>query len=219
MNKLYYKNKLQLFSRINIFLKLDKIQTLIVGGGNVGWEKVNFILKQSPNAKLRVISDYFHPEIILTALYNNVQIVERKFISQDLEGIKLLNVATNNNQLNTEIYKLAQTKNILTNVVDNRILCDFYTAAVMKKGAVKIPVSTNGASPTLAKRLRDVFEEVIPDEIEETVEMLNEIRSILKGDLQEKIKTLNSLTSLFSSNHNCNERIVGTKFFEKINLN
>ena len=203
-----------------LFLKLDKIQTLIVGGGNIGLEKVNFILKQSPDAKIRIVSESFHPEIISRALRNkNLQIVERRFVPQDLNGIKVLIVATNINLLNIEIYQLAQAKNILTNVVDNPELCDFYTAAVMKKGAVKIAVSSNGASPTLAKRLRDILEEVIPDEVEDTAEMLNEIRGLLKGDLQGKIKTLNSLTTVLSSEFSCNEELISNSLFDRINLN
>ncbi|NQX97837.1 MAG: bifunctional precorrin-2 dehydrogenase/sirohydrochlorin ferrochelatase [Flavobacteriales bacterium] len=200
-----------------IFLKLDQVQTLIVGAGNVGLEKVNFILRQSPNAKIKIVGDTFHPEIISKALNNkSIQIVERKFISQDLDKVKVLIVATKNEKLNTEIYHLAQSRNILTNVVDNPPLCDFYTAAVMKKGPVKIAVSSNGASPTLAKRLRDILEEVIPDEVEYTAEILEQIRTLLKGDLQEKIKTLNALTTVLSPKYNCNEKIVGREFLRRL---
>ncbi len=203
-----------------IFLKLNKIETLIVGGGNVGLEKVNFILKQSPEAKIRVVSETFNPAIISIALASDsIQLVERKFVESDLENVKVLIVATNNNELNAEIYDLAQAKNILTNVVDNPGLCDFYTGAVMKKGAVKIAVSSNGASPTLAKRLRDVFEEVIPDEIEDTAELLKEVRSAINGDLKEKIKTLNSLTSILSNSSRHKNKFIENRFFEPINLN
>ena len=200
-----------------IFIKLDQTQTLIVGAGNVGLEKVQFILKQSPKAKIRIVAEAFHPEIILKALDNkSIQLVERKFIPEDLKGVKILIVATNVNQLNTEIYHLAQSRNILTNVVDNPPLCDFYTAAVMKKGPVKIAVSSNGASPTLAKRLRDILEEVIPDEVEYTAEILEQIRTLLKGDLQEKIKTLNALTTVLALKYNCNEKIVGREFLRRL---
>jgi siroheme synthase-like protein len=120
----------------------------------------------------------------------------------------VLIIATNINQLNIEIYQLAQTKNILTNVVDNPALCDFYTAAVMTKGAIKIAVSSNGASPTLAKRLRDILEEVIPDEVEDTAELLKKVRSLLKGNLESKIKTLNLLTTVLNITSNPKEKLV-----------
>jgi precorrin-2 dehydrogenase/sirohydrochlorin ferrochelatase len=203
-----------------LFLKLDIVETLIVGAGNVGLEKVQFILKQSPNAKIKIVAKKFHPEIILKVKGNkNIQTIEREFIPQDLERIKVLIVATNNTNLNFEIYQLAQSKNILTNVVDNPALCDFYTAAVMKKGPIKIAVSSNGASPTLAKRLRNIFEEVIPDEVEDSAEMLEQIRKLLKGDLAEKIKTLNSLTTVLSSDYNCSNNLMRNEFYSKINMN
>ena len=203
-----------------LFLKLDQIQTLIVGGGDVGLEKINFILKQSPKAKIKLVSETFHPDLSLRALkLENIELIKRKFIPQDLTGIKVLIVATNRSDTNMEIYQLAQSKNILTNVVDHPELCDFYTAAVMKKGAIQIAVSTNGASPTLAKRLRDVLEEVIPNEVEVTVEMLTEIRTLLKEDLQEKIEILNSLTTVLSPKNRHYEKLNGAELLKQINLN
>ncbi len=203
-----------------IFLKLDEIQMLIVGGGNVGLEKVKFILRQSPEAKIKVVSKEFHPEIIRLAIENSrIQIAERSFKEEDLKGIKIAIVATNNSALNAEILQLANTKNILTNVVDNPKLCDFYTGAVMKKGAIKIAVSSNGASPTLAKRLRDVLEEVIPDEVERTAELLFQIRAHLKGNLTTKVKSLNSITTVLSNDLKHCEKLKKNSILHNINLN
>lgn len=203
-----------------IFLKLDKIQTLIVGGGNIGLEKVQFILRQSPDAKIKIIAPEFHPQLILLAIANvNIQIIERKFKEEDLEGVKLLILATNNELLNKEIYQLADTKSILTNVVDNPPLCDFYTAAVMQKGAVKIAVSSNGASPTLAKRLRDILEEVVPDEIEISAINLQKMRALLKGDLAEKINRLNAITDVLTYDQHHTERLIDSTVLQQINLN
>ncbi len=203
-----------------IFLKLDKIQTLIVGGGSIGLEKVQFILRQSPNAKIKIVSETFHSQLILLAIANkNIQIAERKFVDEDLVGVKVLIVATNSNRLNADIYQLAKEKNILTNVVDNPQLCDFYTGAVMKKGAVKIAVSSNGTSPTLAKRIRDVLEEVIPDEVEQTAELLLEIRARLKGDLTTKVKSLNSITTVLSNDLKHCEKLKENSTLHNINLN
>jgi precorrin-2 dehydrogenase len=203
-----------------IFLKLDKTETLIVGGGNIGLEKVQFILRQSSDAKIKIVSETFHSQLVLLAIENkNIQIAERKFVIEDLIGIKLLIVATDNNFLNAEIYRQAQEQNILTNVVDNPKLCDFYTGAVMQKGAVKIAVSSNGASPTLAKRLRDVLEEVIPDEVEQTAELLLQIRARLKGNLTTKIKSLNAITTVLSYEQKHCERLKENSILHNINLN
>lgn len=203
-----------------IFVKLDVIQTLIVGGGNVGLEKVNFILRQSPEAKIRVVSKDFHPEIILLAINNpNIQIAEREFEENDLKGIKFLILATNNKKVNFEIYQKAKQFEILTNVVDNPCLCDFYTGAALKKGPVKIAVSSNGISPTLAKRLRDFIADVIPDEVENSAELLNQIRSQIKGSLENKINTLNKVTELLISDDNHIERLNKETELYDLNLN
>jgi siroheme synthase-like protein len=203
-----------------IFLKLDEFQTLIVGGGNVGLEKVQFILRQSPEAKIRIVSKDFHPQIIRLAIENsNVKITERAFVNDDLNGIKLLILATNDNDLNKVICNSAKGKSILTNVVDNPKVCDFYTAAVMHKGPFKIAVSSNGVSPTLAKRLRDILEEVIPDEIENSAVNLQKLRSLLKGDLSEKIKKLNAITDVLVYDSYHKEKLLNSSAFQNIKLN
>ena len=203
-----------------IFLKLDTLQTLIVGGGNVGLEKVQFILRQSPHAKIKIVSETFSAQIILFALENkNIQIAERRFVKEDLNGIKVLIVATNNVELNAEIHHLAQEKNILTNVVDNPMSCDFYTGAVMKKGSIKVAVSSNGGSPTLAKRLRDIFEEALPDDVIESASMLKQIRAQLKGDLSGKIKVLNKITQVLSNDYNHSVKLKDKSILHRVNLN
>ena len=203
-----------------IFVKLDVVQTLILGGGNVGLEKVNFILRQSPKAKIRVISKEFHPEIILLAINNpNIQIAEREFNDDDLKGIKLLILATNNKKVNFEIYQKAKQFDILTNVVDNPPLCDFYTGAVLNKGSVKIAVSSNGASPTLAKRLRDILDDAIPNEVEISASQLQKIRKKIKGDLSLKIKSLNLITNVLSNDFNHREELKEDSILHHLNLN
>jgi precorrin-2 dehydrogenase/sirohydrochlorin ferrochelatase len=65
---------------------------------------------------------------------------------------------------------------------------------IVSKGNVKIAISTNGKSPTTAKRLRQLLEEVIPEDINELVENINEYRKTLKGDFEYKVEALNKLT-------------------------
>ena len=203
-----------------VFIKLDEVQVLIVGAGNVGLEKVQFILKQSPDAKIKIVSETFHPQIILLAIKNsNIKITERRFLKEDLDGVKILIAATNNNQVNGDIYALAQERNILTNVVDSPKQCDFYTAAVLSKGNVKIAVSSNGASPTLAKRLRDILEDVIPEEVNYSTQVLGRIRSRLKGDLKTKINTLNQITDVLVKGKNSIEQLRKQSNLYDVNLN
>jgi siroheme synthase-like protein len=79
-------------------------------------------------------------------------------------------------------------------VADTPHLCDFYLGSIVQKGDLKIAISTNGKSPTLAKRIRAFLEDVIPTDIQETMDGLEAYRNSLKGDFEAKIKALNELT-------------------------
>ena len=84
---------------------------------------------------------------------------------------------------------------------DQPALCDFYLGSIVNKGSLKIAISTNGKSPVLARRLREYFTEVIPDNIEESIEVLNTFRSQHKGDFQEKLSDLNKVTASFQKSN------------------
>ena len=83
---------------------------------------------------------------------------------------------------------------MLINVADTPDLCDFYLGSVVTKGHLKIGISTNGKSPTMAKRLREYFEEAIPEDTSTLLERMHQIRDRLKGDFSEKVKALNEIT-------------------------
>ena len=102
--------------------------------------------------------------------------------------------ATNNKEVNGKVYRDAKSQKIIVNVADTPALCDFYLGGIVTKGNVKIAISTNGSSPTLAKRLRQFFEDVLPDEIDDLVMNLNAYRVTLGDGLKSKVKKLNTLT-------------------------
>jgi len=131
----------------------------------------------------------------------NVVLVQRAFQTEDLEGEDVVIVATENHALNRRIRDEAKAKKILVNVADTPDLCDFYLGSIVTKGDLKIAISTNGKSPTFAKRLREFFEEALPDDLQQLLDNLNEVRSKLKGDFAHKVKKLNEITSnLISKN-------------------
>jgi siroheme synthase-like protein len=178
-----------------IFLKMDQIQTLVVGGGNVALEKASAILRNSPEAKLTMVAPFFRPETLeYLQGFPQVRIIERGFRASDLEGLDLIICATDSPALHAEIKELAAAQHLLCNVADTPPLCDFYLGSIVQKGDLKIAISTNGKSPTLAKRIRAFLEDVIPDEIQTSLEQLEAARKTLKGDFQEKITQLNELT-------------------------
>ncbi len=187
-----------------IFLKLDILDTLIIGGGYVGLEKVSGIMKNSPNANITLVAGFIRDEIYdLAKQYSNLKLVNRNFEAEDLNNRDLVIIGTNDKQLNQEIKEKAKALKILTNVADTPDLCDFYLSSVVTKGDLKLAISTNGKSPTLAKRMREMLEDILPDEVPELLNNLKQIRDRLKGDFEYKLKTLNDLTTtMLKSNEN-----------------
>jgi siroheme synthase-like protein len=178
-----------------IFLKMDQIQTLVVGGGNVALEKASAILRNSPEANLTLVAPFFRPETIeYLQDFPQVKLHERPFQPSDLVGLDLIICATDSPELHAEIKALATAQHLLCNVADTPPLCDFYLGSIVQKGDLKIAISTNGKSPTLAKRIRAFLEDVIPEDIQTSLDQLEATRKTLKGDFQEKITQLNELT-------------------------
>lgn len=181
-----------------VFLKLENLQTLLVGAGNVGLEKLTALLKNSPEARVTIVADHICDEIYSMALGNpNIKILNRKFFTSDLENVDLLILATDDRSLHERIKAESRRRRILTNVADTPDLCDFYLGSVVQKGDLKIGISTNGKSPTFAKRFREYLEEILPENLQEVIDNLNRFRNSLKGDFQYKVKALNDLTVSF----------------------
>ncbi|MCS7004185.1 MAG: bifunctional precorrin-2 dehydrogenase/sirohydrochlorin ferrochelatase [Cytophagales bacterium] len=179
-----------------VFFKLENLHTLIVGGGNVGLEKLEAILRNSPNAPITLVATQIKEEIKKIAQQkSNLNLLERPFCYTDLEGKDLVILATNDRHLHRCIKAMTSRMHLMTNVADTPELCDFYLSSIVQKGNLKIAISTNGKSPTIAKRIRELLEEVIPDSFDEILEKMVEIRKRLKGDFRYKVEKLNEITT------------------------
>ena len=122
-----------------IFLKMDQIQTLVVGGGNVALEKASAILRNSPEANLTLVAPFFRPETLeYLQDFPQVRIIERGFQASDLVGLDLIICATDSSELHAEIKALAAAQHLLCNVADTPPLCDFYLGSIVQKGDLKI---------------------------------------------------------------------------------
>src|SRR5690606_29641981 len=149
-----------------VFLKLEELHTLLVGGGNVGLEKLTALLKNSPAAKVTVVAGIISGSVKeLASAHPNVELVARNFRPGDLSDKDLVILATDDPELHKRIRTDARKQRILINVADTPDLCDFYLGSVVTKGNLKIGISTNGKSPTIARRMREFFEAALPDEI------------------------------------------------------
>jgi precorrin-2 dehydrogenase / sirohydrochlorin ferrochelatase len=179
-----------------VFLKLESLHTLIVGGGHVGLEKLAAVLKNSPSANVTLVARNIQQPIKdIARKHPQVKLIERNFKLWDLWEKDLVLLATDNRQLHETIRNFARNRRILINVADTPELCDFYLGSVVTKGNLKIGVSTNGKSPTISKRIREYLEEAIPEDTNELLDNMQKIRDRIKGDFGTKVKVLNDITT------------------------
>lgn len=184
-----------------VFLKLETLDTLIVGGGHVGLEKLAAVLKNSPAARVTLVARNVQQAIRdLAQDHAGVKIEERNFKLWDLWDKDLVILATDNRPLHESIRKFARTRRLLINVADTPELCDFYLGSVVTKGNLKIGVSTNGKSPTISKRIREYLEEALPDDTNDLLDNMQKIREQLTGDFNHKVKVLNEITTTWLDN-------------------
>jgi len=180
-----------------IFLKLHNLRMLIVGAGEVGYEKLFFILKSSPDANITVVAPWVSPELeeLLSNGDYKVEIIKKEFAVSDIDGHDLIVAATNIRELNHEVQRAAKAAGRLVNVADTPELCDFYLGSIVTRGPLKVAISTNGQSPTFAKRFRQVLEATLPEDVGDLLDNLKEIRDKLTGDFNAKVKALNEITA------------------------
>lgn len=179
-----------------VFLKLNQLSVVIVGGGYVGMEKLSAVLQNSPDANVTLLAAHISEEIkTLVHQYPNVNLVEKLYHENDLDGADIVIAAVNDREVSEQISIDARQKGKLVNAADKPDLCDFYLGSVVQKGSLKIAISTNGKSPTVAKRLKEVLNDMIPDEMENVLNNIQVIRKNINGSFEEKVKHLNTLTS------------------------
>ena len=182
-----------------IFLKTNELEVLIVGGGNVALEKLQALLTNSPRSNVKVVAREFSSKFIEYAeLHENVSLEERSVGKRDFVNKQLAISAINDVESSVELMKIARENGVLYNAADKPELCDFYLGSVVRKGNLKIGISTNGKSPTIAKRLKEVLDENIPSELDESVTKLNKLRNHLSGDFTSKVKKLNKATAILT---------------------
>ncbi|WP_234734621.1 precorrin-2 dehydrogenase/sirohydrochlorin ferrochelatase family protein [Tellurirhabdus bombi] len=183
-----------------IFVKIEKLQTLVVGGGYVGLEKLTALLANAPEAPITLVAPEIRAEIVELASQNaNLTLIKDSYDSSYLTDKDLVIAGTNDKAVNLQVQQECKARRILVNVADTPDLCDFYLSSVVRKGDLKIAISTNGKSPTFAKRFREVLEAILPESLQETLDNLQTIRNRLKGDFVQKMERLNEITNVLRS--------------------
>jgi precorrin-2 dehydrogenase / sirohydrochlorin ferrochelatase len=179
-----------------MFVKLEGKRCLVVGAGKVGEPKIGSLIETG--ARVHVVALEASEAVHQWAKAGKITLEIRAFTQADLDGTFLAVVATASRDLNTFIYREAQQRGVLFNVVDVPEYCDFYYPAVVRRGDLQIAISTNGQSPSLAQKLRQQLERQFGPGYARWVAELGETRKlVLASDLDPKRKSdlLHSLAS------------------------
>jgi precorrin-2 dehydrogenase/sirohydrochlorin ferrochelatase len=160
-------------------LKLKDRRCLVIGGGDIGLEKVEGLL--ACDGDVTLIAPEAHPALQEHAAEGSIRWERRAYEgAADLEGAILAIAATDRSEVNIAVYEDAEARSMLVNVVDVPPLCNFIMPAIVRNGAVSIAISTSGASPALAKRLKREIADEFGEPYARLAELLNDIRAWAK---------------------------------------
>jgi precorrin-2 dehydrogenase / sirohydrochlorin ferrochelatase len=162
-------------------LKLTGRSCLVVGGGDVGLEKVEGLL--ACDGQVTVVAPELQPTLRSYADEGSIEWLARSYEPADLEGRFLVIAATNDSEVNIRVFEDAERRAMLANIVDVPPLCNFILPAIVRNGALAIAISTAGASPALAKRMKREIAELFGEPYARLAILLNDARGWAKGTL------------------------------------
>jgi precorrin-2 dehydrogenase/sirohydrochlorin ferrochelatase len=162
-------------------LKLTGRRCLVVGGGAIALEKVEGLL--ACDGDVTVAAPELEPALAGYAAEGSIRWLARAYEPADLDGCFMVIAATNDSEVNIGVYEDAEKRAMLVNVVDVPPLCNFILPAIVRTGPLAIAISTAGASPALAKRMKGEVSELFGEEYAQLAIMLNDVRGWAKGTL------------------------------------
>ena len=164
-----------------MFADLDGRRCVVVGGGLIAQRKVATLL--ACGADVAVVSPTLTKRLAAYARQRRVRHEARRFRPADLAGAWLVCAATDDQRVNELAYRSATRRRIFTNVVDQKRLCSFIAPAIVRRGPLTIAISTGGASPALAKRLRRELEARLGGDYVSMLRLLASLRGPAKRQL------------------------------------
>jgi precorrin-2 dehydrogenase/sirohydrochlorin ferrochelatase len=173
-----------------IFLKLTARPCIVIGAGNLAESKIESL--RAAHARVTVIAPEARPRIVELAEVGEVEWQQREYVTGDLTGQFLVVAATNDPAVNRAVYHEAVESNVLCNAVDDPPFCDFYFPSVVRRGDLQIAISTAGASPALAQRLRKEINSQLPLDLGDWLTDLGNLRRevVQKEPLNEERRLL-----------------------------
>ena len=175
-----------------VFINMRGRSCIVVGGGKVALRKISDLLETG--AKVTVVAETPDPIIEDLAQKGNIKLFRRLFKPEDIENAFLVFTATDDDSVNAEIAGIAKKYGALVNVVDNPQYCDFFSGAVVKRGPLRIAISTSGCSPGIAAEIRRELDELYSESFASFLQTVGEMRQyILSRDDITRDKKNNAL--------------------------
>ncbi|HEV7918059.1 MAG TPA: bifunctional precorrin-2 dehydrogenase/sirohydrochlorin ferrochelatase [Solirubrobacterales bacterium] len=162
-------------------LKLKGRNNVVVGAGEIGLEKIEGLL--ACDGDVTVIAPEAEPAIQQLATEGSIKWIQREYESTDVDGAFMIIAATNDTDVNIKVYNDAEARAMLVNVVDVPPLCNFILPAITRTGPLAIAISTAGASPALAKRMKNEIAGLFGDAYADLAVILNDARGWAKRTL------------------------------------
>jgi siroheme synthase-like protein len=162
-------------------LRLTGRRCVVVGGGDIGLEKVEGLL--ACDADVVLVAPEAHPALVELAAEGSITWARRHYNAVDLNGCLIAIAATGDTEVNIKVYEDAERRAMLVNVVDVPPLCNFILPAIVRTGPLAVAISTAGASPALAKRMKREISELFGEPYATLAVLLNDARGWAKGTL------------------------------------
>ncbi|HTT29650.1 MAG TPA: bifunctional precorrin-2 dehydrogenase/sirohydrochlorin ferrochelatase [Solirubrobacteraceae bacterium] len=162
-------------------LRLKDRRCLVVGGGDVGLEKVEGLL--ACDADVMVVAPEAHSALVELALEGSIRWERREYRPDDLDGCLIAIATTDDTEVNIRVFEDAESRSMLVNVVDVPPLCNFILPAIVRTGPLAVAISTAGASPALAKRMKREIAELFGEPYALLAILLNDARGWAKATL------------------------------------
>lgn len=163
-----------------IFVDMTDKQVLVVGGGHVAEEKVAGLLRAEAAGRLTLVAPKLRPSLQRLLAEGKIDLIQREYREGDMEGFDFVMVATDDGKVNAEIAAEGKRRRIWVNAADDPRNCDFILPSVVRQGDIVLAASTGGASPALARRLREELTDYLSEDFAALADLLREVRTELR---------------------------------------
>ena len=181
-----------------IFVDLNNRPVLVVGGGHVALRKIDLLLKAQ--AKVKIVAEKLNPELQQLTAQQRIEWIAQTFSADQLQQVYLVIAATNDSELNYQVFLAAQEQHRLVNVVDDQPHCSYIFPSIIDRSPVQIAISSGGTAPVLARLLREKLEALLPQNLALMAQISGRWREKVKAKYSQLSQRRRFWEKLFTNN-------------------